>query len=251
MNLQSRHQYLNIPALIAGGNDTLTDVGEPFVLDGLYEDIVFDVVNTGTNLTKFALLVKAHSSGSWQNYLQTTGWDTVAGTLKKFIGTLKTLATTASGFAHVNVGPVYAVKFQASIASGARNAGTLTLVTDVPIAAETVTIGAKVYTWRAAPTTVANEVKIGASLAVSCDNLVAAINAGAGAGSLYGSATVAHTQVTAARSGDTVVVTAVDTIPNSVGTLIATTETMTNGSWGATTLADGVTTDVTIYAQAR
>jgi hypothetical protein len=128
------------------------------------------------------------------------------------------------------------------------NIGTLTL-TGVGVANETVTIGSTVYTWKAAPTTTAFEVKIGADAAACVTNLVAAINLGSGAGTLYGSATTVHPTVRAYDgAGDTVVVhTKSNSTLTAVGTLIATTETMTNGSWGATTLADGTDgTNVTI-----
>lgn len=113
--------------------------------------------------------------------------------------------------------------------------GTLTLAGNA-VADETVTIGTKVYTWRAAPTTEANAVLIGATASDSCDNLIAAITGAAGSGSLYGSLTVASTQVTAAAgASDTVVVTALQAYEGLLGEF-ATTETMTAGSWGATTL---------------
>jgi hypothetical protein len=124
------------------------------------------------------------------------------------------------------------------ITTGVAATQTLTF-TDVAVADETVTIGTKVYTWKATPTA-ANHVKVGASAAACVTNLVAAINETAGSeGTLYGTGTVAHASVTAADgTGDTVDITA-----RSEGTTanaIATTETMTNASWGAATLAGGV-----------
>lgn len=115
---------------------------------------------------------------------------------------------------------------------------------------ETVTIGTTVYTFKHSDNlTTAYDVTIGANASDTCDNLIAAINASAGAGSLYYSAT-AHTQVTAAAgAGDTVVVTTKDGITNAVGTLIATTETCANCAWGATTLADAVMTSITVSGQ--
>lgn len=122
--------------------------------------------------------------------------------------------------------------------SGAYAAGTLTL-TGNAVANETVTIGGKTYTWKASVTTGANEVKIGASASDSLDNLIAAINHGAGSGTVYGSATTAHPSGTAAAgAGDTLVFTA--TAIGTGGNSIATTETMTNGSWGAATLTGGL-----------
>ena len=61
---------------------------------------------------------------------------------------------------------------------------------------ETVTIGARTYTF-VTTLTAANQVKIGADPAASGANLVAAIGAGPGAGTAYGSGTVAHADVNA------------------------------------------------------
>ena len=122
--------------------------------------------------------------------------------------------------------------------SGVASAGTLTLSGNA-VADETVTIGSTVYTWKATVSTTAYQVKIGATASDSLDNLIAAINAGAGSGTVYGSATPAHPSGTAAAgAGDTLVFTA-----SAVGlasNAIATTETMTAGSWGSATLTGGL-----------
>lgn len=114
--------------------------------------------------------------------------------------------------------------------------GVLTL-TGLPLAGETVTIGSTVYTFRAT-VPAAFDVLIGANASDSLDNLIAAINAAAGAGSTYGTGTTGHPTVgAAAGTGDTVDLTA-DTA-GEAGNAIATTETLTNGSFGATTLTGG------------
>ena len=107
-----------------------------------------------------------------------------------------------------------------------------------PTDGNSVTIGSKTYTFRET-LSVANDILIGVSASTTLDNLVAAINGAAGAGSTYGTGTTAHTTVVAAAgAGDTVDITA-----QSVGTSsnsIATTELGTAFSWGAATLAGGV-----------
>jgi hypothetical protein len=121
------------------------------------------------------------------------------------------------------------------------NVGTLTLAAN-PGDTETCTIGSQVYTFQSTLTNVAGNVKIGTDASTTLDNLAAAINGTAGAGTAYAAATVEHAQVRAfAGAGDTLVVHTRPTILNAVGTLIATTEGMSNGGnvWGATTLADG------------
>jgi hypothetical protein len=60
---------------------------------------------------------------------------------------------------------------------------------------ETVTLGAVTYTFKATVGATANEVDLGASTAEALANLKAAINLEAGAGTLYGSATVVHPTV--------------------------------------------------------
>lgn len=126
--------------------------------------------------------------------------------------------------------------------SGAAAAGTLTLTGNAGNN-ETVTIGTQTYTWKTALTTggtAPNEVLIGASAAASIDNLIAAINGGSGAGTLYGSQTEINLDVVASDgAGTTMLATA--KLNGTAGNAIATTETMANGSWGAATLAGGTT----------
>lgn len=123
--------------------------------------------------------------------------------------------------------------------TGTRASGTLTLSGN-PTDGQTVTIGTKVYTFKTTLGATANQVLIGASASASLDNLIAAVNGGSGSGTLYSARTVAHTLVTAAAgAGDTMVVTAV--AYSSSGNAIATTETLSSGSWGGSVLAGGVT----------
>lgn len=117
--------------------------------------------------------------------------------------------------------------------------GTLTSDATNVTAADTVVVGAVTYTFRAAVTTTANEVKIGADAATSLANLKAAINAdAAGSGVTYGSLTVVNPTVGAgaltattlqlfARSGGT------------AGNSLASTEASTHLAFGAATLAGG------------
>lgn len=115
--------------------------------------------------------------------------------------------------------------------------GVLTL-TGNAVANDTVTIGGVTYTFVAVPT-VAYDVDIGVSASVSIDNLIAAINAGAGAGTLYGTGTVANPWVTAAAgAGDTMDVTAKP--DGEAGNAVTTTANLTAGSWGDPTLEGGV-----------
>lgn len=115
---------------------------------------------------------------------------------------------------------------------------TLTL-TGLPLDTETITVGARTYTFQDVLTNVDGNVKIGATAAATINNLVAAINLGGGAGTAYAAATTANTQVTAVDGpGDTVIFTA--KAPGTGGNAYASTETLTNGSFGGATFAGGV-----------
>lgn len=117
--------------------------------------------------------------------------------------------------------------------------GTLTSDATNVAAAETVTIDGVVYTFRAAPTTVAGEVKVGADAATSLANLKAAINLDpAGSGTLYGSLTVVHPTVGAGALTATTLQVYAKT-GGTAGNSLATTETSAHLAWGGSTLASG------------
>lgn len=85
-------------------------------------------------------------------------------------------------------------------------------------------------------------VKIGASASDTLDNLIAAINAGAGSGTAYSTDITAHTEVTAAAgAGDTMDVTAITA--GASGDDITTTKNAANLSWTDVTLTGGVTSN--------
>lgn len=103
---------------------------------------------------------------------------------------------------------------------------------------DTVTTGTKTYTFQTVLTNVDGNVLIGATASDSLDNLIAAINLGAGAGTVYAAATTANGFVSAAAgAGDTMDVTAL--LGGTQGNLIATTETSGTASWGGATLSGG------------
>ena len=103
---------------------------------------------------------------------------------------------------------------------------------------ETVTLGSTTYTFKAAVSTTANQVKLGSTDAETLGNLVKAINASGVAGTDYGSGTVANASVSAELTGATTVkVTAL--VAGTAGNSIASTETGTNLAFGGATLANG------------
>lgn len=121
---------------------------------------------------------------------------------------------------------------------GAVNAVGVLTFSGTGTAADTVTIGSTVYTLVATPAA-AYEVKIGASVAATALNLIAAINGEAGEGTEYGTDTVPHPNVRA-RVNASGVVGIVAQDPGTAGNAIATTESGTGASFGASTLAGGL-----------
>jgi hypothetical protein len=108
--------------------------------------------------------------------------------------------------------------------------------TDVSVN-DTVTIGAVTYTFKAAPTTVANEVKIGGTAAASLANLKKAINLTGVSGTDYGSSTVIHPTVAAGALTATTLRLYAKT-GGTAGNTLASTEVAVTLSFGDTTFVD-------------
>ena len=88
-------------------------------------------------------------------------------------------------------------------------------------------------------TAVANNVLIGADASESLDNLLAAVNQELGEGTIYGAGTVFNIDAyMAVLPGDLLLATA--RVPGAAGNALASTETLTNGSWAAATLLGGL-----------
>lgn len=121
---------------------------------------------------------------------------------------------------------------------GVKAYGVLTSST-APADTNTVTIGTTVYTFKTALTasTTAFEVLIGDTEATSLNNLAAAINLGTGAGTLYGSLTTIHPEVTAVSDG-VHVLTITSKVNSTANDTVATTETHAFGAWGAVDLVN-------------
>ena len=114
--------------------------------------------------------------------------------------------------------------------------GTLTFAGQA-VAAETVVVGGQTYTWRAS-LAASGDVLIGASAAASAQNLFDAINGTGTPGTQYHASTPLNSQVRASAVTATTVVVQ-SKIGGTIGNLIASTETMTQRSWGGATLAGG------------
>ena len=169
------------------------------------------------------------------------------------VGTGRTLTANRSVFLPGHVGAFWQLTHRrenafvelAPTSAAVAATGVLTF-TAVAVAGQTVTIGSRTYTWASSVTTTAGTVAIGANQAESQANLVAAINAGTGAGTTYGSQTAPHADVTAAVVGSTVVVTARK--PGTGAHSVTLTETMSNASWNDVFLSGGVGANTTIAA---
>jgi predicted RecA/RadA family phage recombinase len=151
---------------------------------------------------------------------------------------LAVTATTATADSAIAVGDK--LYFQGT---ETKATGTITSDATAPSDGDTVTIGTTVYTYKTALTTspaaVPYEVLIGVSAAVALDNLKLAINATeGGAGSTYGTGTVAHPTVEATTNANTTQVVQALTA-GQAGNDIATTETSSHLAWGATTMSGG------------
>lgn len=111
-------------------------------------------------------------------------------------------------------------------------------LTGNPTDGNSVTIGSTVYTFKET-LAAAYDVLIGVAATNTIDNLIAAITAGAGEGSTYGTGTVVHPDVTAvAGAGDTMDITA--NVVGTAGNSIVTTELSAVCSWTAGTMAGGI-----------
>ncbi len=137
---------------------------------------------------------------------------------------------------------------QVSAAAGTHTPATVTLTLDAVIAdTQTVTLGNKVYTFQTVLTNVDGNVLIGADAAASLDNLKAAVNLSAGAGTTYATAMTAHTQVTATTNSDTQQVFSATVLAATGGNaatanLLASTETLAGGTngFGAATFTGAI-----------
>lgn len=133
--------------------------------------------------------------------------------------------------------------FRAAV-TGVKATGLLT-VSGVFTDGETVTVEGKSYTMKATLSSPAqmNEVLIGADAATSLDNLKKAINASGTEGTHYSTGTVAHALVTATTNTDTTqLVEAKDY--GTAANQYALSETCANGAWGSSKMGTVVTTEV-------
>lgn len=128
-----------------------------------------------------------------------------------------------------------------NIVPGVHAESVLTSDGTIPSSGDTVTIGDETYTFVSSLSdpAIPFEVVIGTSAATALDNLKAAINLSAGAGSVYGTGTTKNTSVVATDNTDTTQK-VVARVPGTAGNSIAVSETSNHLSWGGSTLGGGV-----------
>jgi phage tail sheath protein FI len=121
--------------------------------------------------------------------------------------------------------------------------GTLTVSAGPIVDGDTVTVGATTYTFKSPFVDAANNVFIGGSDTAALNNLVSAITGGAGAGTTYGTGTVANASASAmvTSPGLTVLVWAI--LGGTAGNSVATTTTGGTMTFGAVTLLGGTDND--------
>jgi len=132
---------------------------------------------------------------------------------------------------------------------GLASATGLLTITTQPADADTVTINGKVYTFQTSLTNVDGHVLRGADAAASRDNLIAAINLGAGSGTTYAAATTLNADVRAVAASANVSVIA--KVSGTAGNAITTTASSTHVAWGGATLSGGsFGSDITVPTMA-
>lgn len=138
-----------------------------------------------------------------------------------------------------NAAPGLELETYSDLIDGVRTTNTLTLAA-APGNDETVVVGARTYTFKTALTPAANEVLIGASASASIDNLIAAINGGAGSGTLYGAGTMVNADFAAAAgAGDTMTLRSkvIGTLKN--GIMLSETLAAAGSAWDAAATSGG------------
>jgi hypothetical protein len=122
----------------------------------------------------------------------------------------------------------------------ARNtfATSILTLTGLPLNDETTVLGVQTYTWKTTLTGAADEIFIGVDIPANLSNIIDAVNAGTGAGTTYGTGTVANPDIFASALPSPqglFTATAIGTAGNSEPT----TETLTNGSFNGVTCLGG------------
>lgn len=125
--------------------------------------------------------------------------------------------------------------------------GTLT-TTGQPSNGETITLNGKIYTFQTVLTNIDGNVLIGANTEATYDNLIAAVNLAAGAGTLYAANTTLHPTISASEGTGTDVLFTAKTA-GTAGNALTTVEALTNASFANATLTGGTNGVITVSGE--
>lgn len=102
---------------------SLTDVDSKIPTTHLYDELNCEVSNgSGADtLTDFAVLIQQVEGGAWTTLISGADWDSESIFIKPYVSNtgLNTLAADNTISLRLSIGKVFAIKFQASVASGA------------------------------------------------------------------------------------------------------------------------------------
>lgn len=122
---------------------------------------------------------------------------------------------------------------------GAEASAILTMTAN-PTNGQQVTINGKTYTFKSTITASDGDVQIASTVAMTRDNLVAAINLEAGVGTSYATGTTVHSTVYARAIENTSNMSVHYRRRGTIGNAAAVTETLSAGSWSGATLSGGL-----------
>lgn len=137
----NNREYFSLANTAVG--TTLEDVGAEQVVTADHADVMIEVANLGQTLalSDFSIMVKTHNDATYRNLITSTGWATAGAVLIAKTADINTLAASAAAVALLDVGPVYAFKFQAKVTASAKNLAGIVLSGTDPVAVETATHG--------------------------------------------------------------------------------------------------------------
>ena len=250
VNVSDANTYAASAAKLAVGA-AIDNAGEAVeagsAFDGFFDEtrITVGTARYTTNFTPTTVPFPRNLAGdpAFADVVFLAGYDVALVDESSYANTVSARGTAAriepddGAFAYETINAVSPLDDRLLEAALVQASGILTLTANAA-PAETVTLGATTYTFVSALTG-ANDVLIGADLNASLNNLAAAVNGGAGAGTVYGTGTSANLSATAAVSPTPSQLTATAITGGAAGNSIVSTETLASGSWTAATLAGG------------
>lgn len=135
----------------------------------------------------------------------------------------------------------------AEVVAVGQRASTVFNFTGIPTNGQQFTIGSKTYTMQTVLTNVNGNILIGIDAAATQANVLAALQLGSGAGTVYAASTTAHPQIDAYQVTAATSIRIDAKVGGTPGNLIATTENLANAAFTGTLLAGGTDDRFTLY----